>query len=249
MAVYDTIGTGYATARRADPRIAARLLDALGDAGTVLDVGAGTGSYEPRDRHVAAVEPSQVMLAQRPAEAAPAVRAAAEALPFRDDAFDAAMAVLTVHHWSDKHRGLTEVRRVTRGRIVMFTGFVRELNTSWWLHDYFPAMRGLVGGRVVPPETYAAVLGPGEVIPVPIPADCTDGFEAAYWRRPEAVLDPARWQASSAFTMIGDADRAEGMARLAADLDSREWHRRYGHLLDLDELDLGYRILIAKGKK
>lgn len=246
MAVYDAIGTGYAVARRADPRIAARLLEALGDAVTVLDVGAGTGSYEPKDRQVVAVEPSQVMLAQRPAGAAPAIRAAAEALPFPDGTFDAAMGVLTVHHWTDKRRGLAEVRRVTRGRIVMFTGFNRDLNTSWWLHDYFPAIRRLVGSRIVPPETYAAVLGPSEVITVPIPADCTDGFEAAYWRRPEAVLDPARWQASSAFTMISEADRAEGMARLSADLESREWHRRYGHLLDLGELDLGYRILVAR---
>lgn len=152
------------------------------------------------------------------------------------------MAVLTVHHWTDKRRGLAEVRRVTRGPVVMFTGFDRALNTSWWLHDYFPAVKRLVGGRIVAPERFADVLGPAEVIPVPIPCDCRDGFEAAYWQRPEAILDPAMWRASSALSMIRDADRTAGMARLSADLASGEWRRRYGHLLELDELDLGYRI-------
>jgi SAM-dependent methyltransferase len=245
-AIYDTIGAGYTVSRGEDPRIAASLAAALGDADLILNVGAGTGSYEPRDRRVVAVEPSPVMLAQRPEGAAPAVRAAAEALPFSSGTFDATMAVLTVHHWTDKWRGLAEVRRVTRGAVVMFTGFDRELNTSWWLHDYFPASRRLVAGRILAPEQFADVLGRGEVIPVPIPADCADGFEAAYWRRPEAILDPAMWQASSALSMISEADRADGMARLAADLASGQWRRRYGHLLELDELDLGYRILVAQ---
>ena len=244
--VYDTIGTGYRLGRREDPRIAAQLAAALGSAGVVIDVGAGTGSYEPRDRQVVAVEPSEVMLAQRPAEAAPAVRAAAEALPFADGTFDAAMIVLTVHHWTDKRRGLAEVRRVTRGPVVMFTGLDRELNTSWWLHDYFPATKRLVAGRILAPELFASVLGPATLIPVPIPADCADGFEAAYWRRPEAILDPVVWRASSALSMISDADRTAGLALLSADLASGEWRRCYGHLLTLGELDLGYRILVAR---
>src|SRR5579864_956580 len=192
--VYDRIGGGYTGGRGEEPRIAARLALALGDADSVVNVGAGTGSYEPAGRRVAAVEPSPVMAAQRPAGAAPCVRAAAEALPFADGAFGAAMAVLSIHHWADKERGLAEMRRVSRGPVVLFGGSERALNTSWWLHDYFPATRRLVSGRTVTAERIAETLGPMTVVPVPIPADCADGFEAAYWRRPAAILDPAVWR-------------------------------------------------------
>ena len=243
--VYDRIGGGYAGGRRTDPRIAAALIAALGDAGPVLNVGAGTGSYEPVDRPVVAVDPSPVMLAQRPGGSAPCVQAAAEALPFGDGSFSAAMAVLTIHHWRDKPRGLAEMRRVARGPLVFFGGHNRALNTSWWLHDYFPAVHRLVRGRTYPAESIAEALGPVETVPVPVPADCADGFEAAYWRRPEAILDPAIWRATSALSLIPAADRAAGMARLSADLASGRWHHRYGHLLTLNELDLGYCIVIA----
>jgi len=184
----------------------------------VVNVGAGTGSYEPGDRRVVAVEPSLVMAAQRPADAAPCVRATAEALPFADGAFGAAMAILSLHHWTDKPRGLAELRRVARGPVVLFGGCEPELNTSWWLHDYFPATRRLVFARTYPPERIAAVLGPLTLIPVPIPADCVDGFEA---------------------------ERTAGMTRLAADLASGAWRETYGHLLEQDELDLGYRVIVA----
>jgi SAM-dependent methyltransferase len=244
--VYDRIGGGYAGGRRSDPRIAAAVAAALGDADTVLNVGAGTGSYEPRDRPVMAVDPSPVMLAQRPAGSAPCVQASAEALPFRDGSFGAAMAMLTIHHWSDKRRGLAEMRRVARGPLVFFGGHNRTLDTSWWLDDYFPAAHRLVAGRTYPAERFAEVLGPVETVPVPIPADCADGFEAAYWRRPEAILDPAVWRATSALSLIAASDRAAGMARLSAELASGTWHRRYGHLLALDELDLGYCLVIAR---
>jgi SAM-dependent methyltransferase len=244
--VYDGIGGDYAGGRRTDPRIAAELSAALGDADTVLNVGAGTGSYEPGDRPVVAVDPSPVMLAQRPADSAPCAQAAAEALPFGDGTFDAAMAVLTIHHWSDKPRGLAEMRRVARGPVVFFGGHNRKLNTSWWLHDYFPAVHRLVCGRTYPAERMAEVLGPVQTVPVPIPADCADGFEAAYWRRPEAILDPAIWRATSALSLIHACDRAAGMARLSADLASGRWHQRYGHLLALDELDVGYCIVVAR---
>jgi hypothetical protein len=134
---------------------------------------------------------------------------------------------------------------VSRGPVVLFGGNERDLNTSWWLHDYFPATRRLVFGRTVTADRIARTLGPVTVIPVPIPAGCADGFEAAYWRRPAAILDPAVWRACSALALIGDAEREAGMARLSADLASGRWRRRYGHLLGLDELDLGYRVLIA----
>jgi SAM-dependent methyltransferase len=244
--IYDQIGCGYTRGRRTDPRIAAALRAALGDADRILNVGAGTGSYEPTGQPVVAADPSLIMLQQRPAGSAPCVQATAEALPFPDGTFGAAMAVLTIHHWSDKPRGLAEMRRVARGPLVFFGGHNRQLNTSWWLHDYFPAVRQLVSRRTYPAERIAEVLGPVETVPVPIPADCADGFEAAFWQRPAAILDPAIWQATSALSLIPAADREAGMRRLAADLTSGRWHQRHGHLLAIDELDLGYCIVIAR---
>jgi SAM-dependent methyltransferase len=244
--VYDTIGGGYAAERREDARIARAIWAALGGAASVVNVGAGAGSYEPRDRRVVAVEPSDVMRSQRPAAAAPAVKAFAEALPFSDGEFDAAMAVLSVHHWTDKARGMAELLRVARERVVLFTR-VPEAARPWWLYDYFPATARLVASRETPLREYEAALGPLVQVPVPIPADCTDGFEAAYWRRPAAILDPAVWPAMSAIALIPQSDREQGMRRLRADLDSGEWRRRQADLLELDELDLGYRVLIARG--
>jgi SAM-dependent methyltransferase len=185
------------------------------------------------------------MLAQRARQAAPAVRGVAETLPFRDGTFGAAMAVLTLHHWADKSRGLSEMRRVTGGPVIIFGGCDGAVNTAWWLHDYFPAVRRLVGGRNYSVPFIESVLGPATVVPVPIAADCRDGFEAAWWRRPHAILDPVVWRATSALSMISEADRSAGMSRLAADLADGTWERAHGHLLDLDELDLGYRVVIA----
>lgn len=244
--VYDRIGSQYCRGRREDTRIAARIWSALGDASPVLNVGAGSGSYEPRDRPVVALEPSAVMLSQRPLGAAPAVRAVAEALPFRDGAFGAAMGVLTVHHWRDRARGLAEVRRVTRGPVVLF---LRDPHAAgrWWLHHYFPATARLEATRETPFGQVAGLLGGRfEAIPVPIPADCTDGFNAAYWGRPEAYLDPEVWRPMSALALIPAADRADGMRRLRTDLASGQWDRRWGHLRALDELDLGYRVVTAR---
>jgi SAM-dependent methyltransferase len=244
--VYDRIGAQYRHGRHEDPRIAARIWVALGNAPSVVNVGAGSGSYEPRDRRVIAVEPSAVMLSQRPAGAAPAVRAGAEALPFRDDSFGAAMGVLTVHHWRDRARGLAEMRRVARGPVVLFIRDPRPV-PWWWLHHYFPATARLEARRETPLSQLAQMLGaPLDVITVPIPADCTDGFNAAYWRRPRAYLDPRIWRPMSALALIPDADRIAGMRHLRADLDSGEWHRRWGHLLARDELDLGYRVIATR---
>jgi SAM-dependent methyltransferase len=244
--VYDRIGGHYSAGRHADPRIAAAILAALGDAASLINVGAGAGSYEPTDRRVVAVDPSAVMLAQRPPGAAPAVRAVAEALPFGAGEFGAALGVLTVHHWRDRARGLAELSRVTRGPVVLFTRDPQAV-PFWWLHHYFPATGRLETDRGTPLDQLADLLGRGlEVTRVPIPADCTDGFNGAYWRRPAAYLDPEIWRPMSALALIGDADRADGMRRLRADLDSGGWNRRWGHLLALDELDLGYRVLTAR---
>ena len=182
--VYDLIGGTLRAGRRVDPQIAAPIWAALGGARTVLNVGAGSGSYEPRGPRVVAVEPSVVMIAQRPRDAAPVVRAVAEALPFPDGAFDAAMGVLTMHHWADRDRGLAEMRRVAR-RVVLFLCDPQR-RPRWWLGEYFPGDRPAGGRRETRLTEVARVLGPLEVIPVPIPGDCADGFNGAYWRRPRA---------------------------------------------------------------
>jgi SAM-dependent methyltransferase len=242
-AQYDAIGRTYAGTRRPDPRIARLIDEALGDAVTVVNVGAGAGSYEPRDRRVVAVEPSVTMIRQRPRDAAPAVVASAEELPLADDSVDAALAVLTVHHWADQRRGLAELRRVARDRVTVFA-WDPASEGGFWLWDYLP-QRGAVDNSP-PLALYEDVLGPLDVVPVPVPHDCEDGFAAAFWRRPEAYLDPEVRANISVFASQ-PADVVDAFAgRLADDLDSGEWHRRNGHLLDLDELDTGYRLLVAR---
>jgi SAM-dependent methyltransferase len=231
--------------RREDPRLAARIRAALGDARTVLNVGAGAGSYEPAELEVTAVEPSAVMRAQRPPGAAPVVDARAEELPFEDDSFDAAMAVLSDHHWDDHERGLAELRRVARRRVVLFTWEPRSLQDSWLVRDYLPGFARLVPSGYTLDRLLEA-LGGGRIEPVPIPRDCRDGFLHAYWRRPRAYLDPQVRAGISVFRLMDPDEVADAIERLAADLDSGEWERRNGPLLELDELDLGYRIVVTE---
>ena len=237
--LYDRIGLNYANLRRPDPRIARRIEAALGGAETILNVGAGAGSYEPAGRRITAVEPSAGMIAQRPAWGAAVVRASAEALPFADNSFDAAMAILTIHHWSDKERGVAEMRRVTRGKLVFLT--CDPSFRGFWLADYFPALVTLDEGQMPAMADFARWLGPVSVSPVPIPRDCTDGFLAGYWRRPAAYLDERARSAMSSFWALGDV--SEGLARLASDLKSGEWERRHADLLDRETLDCGYRLV------
>ena len=240
-AEYDRIGIGYAALRRPDPRIAAPIHAALGDARTVLNVGAGAGSYEPADRRVTALDPSAAMIAQRPPSDATVVLGRAEALPFGDDAFDAAMAVLTVHHWTDIARGLAEMRRVARGPVVILT--YDPAFRDFWLFDYFPGLCALDDRRMPPMDVYAERLEDVAVTAVPIPHDCTDGFLAAYWRRPSAYLDAGVRAGISSFLKIGDL--APGLRRLASDLDDGTWQGRYGDLLDVEARDCGYRLVVA----
>ncbi|MBX9858159.1 MAG: class I SAM-dependent methyltransferase [Sphingomonas sp.] len=237
---YDSIGLNYAALRLPDPRIAAMIVDALGPGETVLNVGAGTGSYEPLDRQVTAVEPSATMIAQRVPSAAVVVQASAESLPFDDDSFDASMAVLTVHHWRDIAAGLGEMRRVTRGRIVLLTF---DPAARPWLTDYLPELAQLDDARMPRISDYARCLGAVRITPVPIPHDCSDGFLYAYWRRPQAYLDSRLRAGSSSFHAIGDAE--PGLRKLADDLDSGEWARRYAALLTLDAYEAGYRLVVA----
>lgn len=240
-AKYDTIGINYAELRKPDPRIAAIIERALGPARTVLNVGAGSGSYEPADRAVIAVEPSREMIAKRKPGAAKVIQADAEGLPFDDDSFDASMAIFTIHHWPDKAAGLNEMRRVTRGRIVLLTF---DPSQRPWLTEYIPELAVLDETHMPAMGDYGRWLGPVAVTPVPVPYDCSDGFLYAFWRRPRAYLDPFIRTGSSAFWAIGDA-ADEGLENLRRDLDTGEWERRYGDLLALDEYDAGYRLVVA----
>ena len=240
-AAYDRIGIGYAKLRRPDARIAAAIERALGAAGSILNVGAGTGSYEPAGRQVFALEPSIEMIRQRGPAAAPVVQGRAEQLPFADGSFDAAMAVLTVHHWSDKAAGLREMRRVARGPVVILTydpGF-----RGFWLADYLPELVALDEGQMPRLDEFEQWLGPVCASRVPVPHDCTDGFLCAYWRRPRAYLEPERRAAISSFRALGDV--SDALQRLEDDLDSGAWAERYGHLLGLEAIDCGYRLVVA----
>jgi SAM-dependent methyltransferase len=244
--LYDRIGTGYPATRRTEPRIAARIDAALGTAATVVNVGAGTGCYEPPGRRVTAVEPSAVMIGQRPPGAAPAVRAAAESLPFPDASFDAAMAVWTVHHWADPPAGLAELRRVARDPVVVATWDPAFRGEFWITDRYLPEIRTADASVFPSIEMIAAALGGRvEVAPLPIPRECADGFLGAFWGRPEAYLDPAVHAGMSSLATADPESMAAGLARLAADLDSGAWDARYGRLRALDELDLGYRLVTA----
>jgi SAM-dependent methyltransferase len=239
--LYDTIGVGYRALRRPDPRIAAAIADALGSAASVVNVGAG--SYEPADRRVVAVEPAGEMIRQRPAGAAPVVQASATALPFGTGAFDAALAVLIVHHWPDRARGLAELRRVARARVVILT-WEPDAAGFWLVEDYFPELLAIDRGIFPPRGELERHLGPVELRPLPIPHDCVDGFLGAYWRRPHAYLDAAVRAAISTFSKVADVE--PGLARLRRDLDTGAWTRRHGALMARTDLDLGYRLARAQ---
>ncbi len=238
---YDAIGINYSDLRKPDARIATVIENALGAADTVLNVGAGAGSYEPAEKRVMAVEPSMEMIRQRPASAATVIQGNAEDLPFDDGSFDASMAILTVHHWMDKEKGLKEMRRVTRGPVVILT--FDPAHRGFWLADYFPELVKLDDEIMPQMADYEAWLGPVEISAVPVPYDCSDGFLYAYWRRPAAYLDARIRKAMSSFWTIGDV--SEGLRKLEHDLESGAWARQYSELIDLDEYDIGYRLVTA----
>ena len=242
--LYDTIGATYTATRRTEPRIAAQIWAALGDARTVVNVGAGTGSYEPPDRYVLAVEPSALMRSQRLPDAAPCVAGAAENLPFDDQSFDAAMAVCTVHHWHDPIAGLREMRRVAR-RVVVFLFDTSDPNQFWLTRDYLPEFATSRACRVLAmlPDL-AGVLG-ARTDPVLIPWDCADGFFEAYWRRPEAYLDESVRRGVSVWDAVGPLAEQRAVRNLRDDLGSGRWAERNRDLVDLDAAELGARLLIA----
>ena len=240
-ASYDKIGVNYARLRQPDARIAAQIATALGPAKRVLNVGAGAGSYEPPGRRITAVEPSAEMISQRPPSDATVIQGTAEDLPFEDNSFDAAMAVLTVHHWTDKARGMQELRRVTSGPVVVVT-YDPGFRDFWLLRD-FPELVALDEAQMPPLDHFAGWLGSVDIAPVPIPHDCSDGFLAAYWRRPAAYLDPKIRAAMSSFWKIDNAE--QGLQRLQRDLESGAWVAENGALMDRDACDCGYRIVVA----
>lgn len=241
--VYDDIGATYTVTRRTEPRIAAQLWAALGDARTVVNVGAGTGSYEPSDREVIAVEPSAVMRAQRPQGAATCVAASAERLPFADQSFDAAMAFATVHHWPDPIAGVREMQRVAQ-RVVVFTCETTEeawRRRFWLTRDYLPEV---AASRVGLATELGRALG-ARVEPVLVPSDCADGFFEAYWRRPEAYLDENVRRGISVWSRVGAEAEQRAVQRLSDDLSSGRWAERNRNLLDLETAELGLRLVIA----
>ena len=245
---YDTIGAGYAAHRREDPRVAARIARALGDARTVVNVGAGAGSYEPRDRWVLAVEPSDVMAAQRPPGRPPAVRAFADALPLRDDSVDAALAVLTVHHWDDgREAGVRELRRVARGPVVVVTFDAAAHSRMWLVADYLPEV-GELDRRSFPTiEQLTRWLGGSVSVAVlPVARETPDGTFAAFWAHPERVLDPAARAATSGFARMPAAVVARAVDALERDLRSGTWDARHADLRTLPELDVGLRLVVAR---
>jgi SAM-dependent methyltransferase len=243
---YETRGTGYAVQRRPDPRIAAMIHEALGDARTVVNVGAGAGSYEPADRYVAAVEPSAAMRAQRPPGAVPAIDATAERLPFDDDAFDAAMATVTVHQWSEPAAGLAELRRVARGPVVVLT-FDGDALDLLWLAEYAPELIAAERRRYPPIEMIAAAIGRDtRVLPVPIAIDCVDGFTEAYYARPEMFLDPRVRAAQSAWGFVEDTAITRAVERLRADLESGAWDDKYGALRTRPEFVGSLRLIVGR---
>ncbi len=247
---YDRIGLGYSEHRRADSRIAAQIEAALGDARTVLNVGAGTGSYEPPGREVTAVEPSAEMIAQRPPGAAPVMQASAESLPLEDDSFDAAMAIISDHHWRDREAGLREMFRVARRRVLILNVEPSLAKDFWLTRDYLPGLINLI------PEPYRRpgywerelheLLGEVEAHVVPVPYDCTDGFYAAYWRRPHAYLDPRARNSISVFHALSQAEVGEAMERLRRDLDEGRWEERHRDLLAESEWDVGLRLAVCE---
>jgi SAM-dependent methyltransferase len=245
---YDAIGRGYARFRREDPRFRARIRAALGEARSVANVGAGAGSYEPEDMQVIALEPSAVMLAQRTPGTAHVVRAQAAALPLRSGSVDAAMAILSLHHWdAQRERGVRELRRVARGPVVLLTYDARISGQMWLMTDYLREVAALDRAIFPEPEQLAAWLG-GDVRiePVPIPRDTPDWMLGSYWAHPERVLDPEARAATSGFARMPDDVVQRVVRALTRDLADGSWERRHGHLRALAELDVGLRLIVAR---
>lgn len=245
MTGYDRTGTTYSSTRRTDPRIAALIADALSGSESVANIGAGTGSYEPAQT-VVAIEPSSVMISQRPQHAAPAIRATAERLPIRTAAVDAALAVLTVHHWADLDKGLAEMVRIARHRVAILTWDHEVFKRFWLVRDYLPAATDTDARLAVPIDRFAALPGDVSVTPVLVPHDCVDGFGAAFWRRPDAYLDATVQAGMSMLALTPRSQLRVGLSRLREDISSGRWASHYATLGTKSEYDAGYRLVVAQ---
>jgi SAM-dependent methyltransferase len=243
---YAAIGGAYATYRQPEPQIAAFIHRALGDAKTVLNVGAGAGSYEPTDRTVTPVEPSESMRAQRPAGLASAIDATAEALPFADQSFDAAMTTFSIHQWRDLAVGLRELRRVTRGPVVILTCDPDLLDRSW-VADYLPAVIETEARRYPTMAAIGEALGEIDVAQVPIPLACVDGFTEAYYGRPEMLLDPLARLSNSAWSFVDEDTVTASMAQLQTDLEDGAWDAKYGSLRTQPTFEGSLVLVVSRG--
>jgi SAM-dependent methyltransferase len=242
---YDKDGKQYSGYRRADSRIAKYIWDALGDSKTVLNIGAGAGSYEPLDRYVIAIEPSETMRTQRPSHLPPAIRGNADSLPFDDKSFDAAMAVLTVHHWPDRAKGLQEIRRVTKGPIVVMT-FDSDAPTEFWMFDYCPEMAAVEKNRYQGLHSITDPLGGKfESIPIPVPIDCTDRFQVALYARPEDFLNPDVRKSQSAWKFLPPGAEERFVQNLSEDLKNGNWQKKYGHLKSKPFINCQLRAVVS----
>lgn len=240
---YEIVGKDYSEFRQPDARVAAIINSHLGAVESIINVGAGTGSYEPEGKIIAAVEPSGTMIRQRIEKPNTTVyQAAAENLPFESNSYDAALAILTIHHWENWETGLSEAYRVARDKVVLLTWF--GMPHGFWLYDYLPELENMDRAIFPSIEQISSVLGDVEVIPVPIPNDCTDGFLCAYWARPEMYLNAKVRSAISTFARITNV--SEGLDNLASDLESGNWNEKYGHLITLKEYDFGYRLVVGR---
>ncbi len=241
--LYDSIGQGYSSGRQSDPRIASQIHGFLAGAQSILNLGAGAGSYEPPQANLVAVEPSETMIRQRPRSAHRVVRAFAESLPFADSSFSHCMSVLSMHHWTNRQAAFREILRVTRDQLVVVT-WDPNAEGFWLTRDYFPEIYQIDKDIFPPLAEFARAFGEIQVVTLPIPATCTDGFTGAYWRRPDAYLDRGILERMSTFAKISDTET--GLAQLQRDLRTGEWLRRNVDLLDKEELDIGYRIVLAR---
>ena len=240
---YNFVGKNYSKLRKADPIINKYIVDALLNIDSIINVGAGTGSYEPKDKKITAIEPSSIMRNQRDINSnAEVFNAVAENLPFNSNSFDAAMAILSIHHWNDWKKGLQEMIRVSRYKLVLLTWI--DIHIDFWLYDYFPKIRNLDINLFPSLEDLSNSLGNFEIITVPIPSTCQDGFLCAYWLRPDCYLNPSIRSAISTFSRMEERDLNSGLIKLSNDLRSGAWYEKYKHLLNLKEFDFGYRLIV-----
>ncbi len=244
-AAIDTFAEKYPNNRQTEPSIMRAIMEALGEANSVVNVGAGTGSYEPSDVWVIAIDPSLAMISRRPSGSARAVVGLAEALPFAAKVFDAALAFMTIHHWKDWKQGLREMRRVATSRVLVLT-WDQWATEQWWAPDrYWEGLKRVDRSRVVEANDVVNVLGRAEVFKLPIPHDCRDGFDLAYWRRPEELLKDDVLDSMSIFRDLEPQEREAGKHRLAQELADGTWMKLYGHLMQLSELDLGLQLVVV----